>query len=67
MIVKIFYSREEMDNLIDIFFKKRSTSKKAKVNLDISNKLMINENGYLYVKDKMNIKIEAISWKIPLI
>ena len=44
MIVKIFYSREEMDNLIDIFFKKRSTSKKAKVNLDISNKLMINEN-----------------------
>ena len=67
MIVKIFYSRKEMDNLIDIFFKKRSTSKKAKVNLDISNKLMINENGYLYVKDKMNIKIEAISWKIPLI
>ena len=67
MIVKIFYSREEMENLIDIFFKKRSTSKKAKVNLDISNKLMINENGYLYVKDKMNIKIEAISWKIPLI
>ena len=67
MIVKIFYSREEIDNLIDIFFKKRSTSKKAKVNLDISNKLMINENGYLYVKDKMNIKIEAISWKIPLI
>ena len=67
MIVRIFYSREEMENLIDIFFKKRSTSKKAKVNLDISNKLMINENGYLYVKDKMNIKIEAISWKIPLI
>ena len=67
MIVKIFYSREEMDNLIDIFFKKRSTSKKAKVNLDISNKLMINDKGYLYVKDKMNIKIEAISWKIPLI
>ena len=67
MIVKIFYSRKEMDNLIDIFFKKRSTSKKAKVNLDISNKLMINENGYLYVKDKMNIKIDAISWKIPLI
>ena len=67
MIVKIFYSRKEIDNLIDIFSKKRSTSKKAKVNLDISNKLMINENGYLYVKDKMNIKIEAISWKIPLI
>ena len=67
MIVKIFYSREKMDNLIDIFFKKRTTSKKAKVNLDISDKLMINDKGYLYVKDKMNIKIEAISWKIPLI
>ena len=67
MIVEIFYSRGEMDNLIDIISKKKSTSKKAKVILDISNKLMINENGYLYVKDKMNIKIESISWKIPLI
>lgn len=67
MLVKIFYSRKKIDNLIDIFSKKRATSKKAEVNLEISDKLMINENGYLYVKDKMDIKIDAVSWKIPLI
>jgi hypothetical protein len=29
--------------------------------------LMVNKDGYLYVKDKFELNINSISWNIPII
>ena len=33
---------------------------------EIENKLLINENNYLFIKDNLKVGIESIEWKIPL-
>ena len=34
---------------------------------DISDNLMVNNDGYLYVNDNFELKINSISWSIPII
>ena len=66
MIVNIFYEKNKIQNLINILSKK-SSSKKIKINLDISESLMINKSGYLYVKDNLEINIKQVSWIVPIL
>ena len=66
MIVNIYYEKNKIQNLINILSKK-SSSKKIKINLDISESLMINKSGYLYVKDNLEINIKLVSWIIPIL
>ena len=66
MIVNIFYEKNKIQNLINILSKK-SASKKIKINLDISESLMINKSGYLYVKDNLEINIKQVSWIVPIL
>ena len=67
MIVDLYYHKNKIDELIEIFSKKRIGSKKIKVILEISGSLMINNNGYLYIKDNLKIPVKSISWIVPLI
>ena len=66
MIVNIYYEKNKIQNLINILSKK-SSSKKIKINLDISESLMINKSGYLYVKDNLEINIKQVSWIVPIL
>ena len=56
-----------IEKLINFFSIKVNSSKKVKVVLEISESLMINTNGYLYVKDNLEIKIDSTVWNIPII
>ena len=49
------------------YFISKSSSKKIKINLDISESLMINKSGYLYVKDNLEINIKQVSWIVPIL
>ena len=35
--------------------------------IEIFDNLMVNNSGYLYVNNEMEIKIKTISWNIPII
>ena len=67
MVVKIFYSKEEIEKLTKVLSLNRNNSKKIKVSLSISDNLMINDSGYLYVKNNLEIEIKSKSWSIPII
>ena len=45
----------------------KNNKKKIRLELDISDNLMVNKDGYLYVKDKFELNINSISWNIPII
>ena len=68
MVVKIFYSKEEIEKLTKVLsLNRNNNSKKIKVSLSISDNLMINDSGYLYVKNNLEIEIKSKSWSIPII
>ena len=67
MIVNVFYEKSKIERLINTISKKKSNSKKIKIFLEISESLMVNKNGYLYVKNNINIKVNSVIWKIPII
>ena len=67
MVVNIFYKIEKIDKLINFFGMNKNNKKKIRLELDISDNLMVNKDGYLYVKDKFELKINSISWNIPII
>ena len=67
MIVNVFYEKPKLERLISTISKKKSNSKKIKIYLEISESLMVNKTGYLYVKDNLNIKVDSVIWKIPII
>ena len=66
MKVKIFYTSREIDKLIGLLHLNKNNNKKVKISLRISNNLMINELGYLYIKDNLDLKIEKFYWNIPI-
>ena len=66
MKVKIFYTSREIDKLIGLLHLNKNNNKKVKISLIISNNLMINELGYLYIKDNLDLKIEKFYWNIPI-
>lgn len=67
MVVNIFYTIEKIEKLINFLGMNKNNKKKIRLELDISDNLMVNKDGYLYVKDKFELKINSISWNIPII
>ena len=67
MVVNIFYKIEKIEKLIYFLGMNKNNKKKIRLELDISDNLMVNKDGYLYVKDKFELKINSISWNIPII
>ena len=67
MEVNIFLDEKKLDNLLYRISLKRNSSKKIKVTISISDSLMINQKGDLYVDSETKIKINEINWNIPLI
>jgi len=67
MVVNIFYTIEKIEKLINFFGMNKNNKKKIRLELDISDNLMVNKDGYFYVKDKFELKINSISWNIPII
>ena len=67
MEVNIFLDEKKLDNLLYLISLKRNSSKKIKVTISISDSLMINQKGDLYVDSETKIKINEINWNIPLL
>ena len=65
MSVDIFYSDEEISQIVKLLNFNKS-SKKTLVTLMITDELMINENDYLFIKDNVEVEISAVEWNIPL-
>ena len=65
MSVDIFYSDEEISQIVKLLNFNKS-SKKTIVTLMITDELMINENNYLFIKDNVEVEISAVEWNIPL-
>ena len=67
MEVNIFLDEKKLDSLLYHISLKRNSSKKMKVTISISDSLMINQKGDLYVDGETKIKINEIYWNIPLL
>ena len=67
MVVNIFYKIEAIEKLINYVSMNKNNKKKIRLELNISDNLMVNNDGYLYVNDKFELKINSISWSIPII
>ncbi len=67
MVVNIFYKIEAIEKLINYLSMNKNNKKKIRLELNISDNLMVNNDGYLYVNDKFELKINSISWSIPII
>ncbi len=67
MVVNIFYKIEKIEKLINFLGMNKDNRKKVRLELEISDNLMVNNDGYLYVKDKFKLEINSISWNIPII
>ena len=67
MEVNIFLDEKKLDSLLYHISLKRNSSKKIKVTISISDSLMINQKGDLYVDSETKIKINEINWNIPLL
>ena len=67
MEVNIFLDEKKLDKLLYLISLKRNSSKKIKVTISISDSMMINQKGDLYVDSETKIKINEINWNIPLL
>ena len=66
MEVSIYYDIKKLEQLLSHLSLKKNLTKKTKIYLKTFDSLMINKLGDLYVKDMTKIKIESVSWNIPL-
>ena len=67
MDVNIYYSSEKIERLINVLGMNKDNKRKIRAVLETSDNLMVNNNGYLYVKDKLELSIKSILWNIPII
>ena len=67
MEVNIFLDEKKLDKLLYLISLKRNSSKKIKATISISDSLMINQKGDLYVDSETKIKINEINWNIPIL
>ena len=67
MMVNVFYEYTEIEKLVNFVILNKNNKKKIKGFIEISDNLMVNNSGYLYVNNEMEIKIKSISWNIPII
>ena len=67
MMVNVYYEYREIEKLVNFMMLNKNNKKKIRGFLEISDNLMVNNSGYLYVKNEMEIKVKSISWNIPII
>ena len=67
MEVHIFKSATYLKKILGFFDLNQNNNKKIQVSLNISDSLMVSDKGYLYVRDDLQIIVNSISWKIPII
>ena len=67
MEVKISYDNQKLEKILSYLSYKKSSTKKINITLIISDSLMINSKGDLYVEDKKKIDIESVCWNIPIL
>ncbi len=67
MEINLFYEDLKLDKLLMHLSLKKNTTKKIKISIKTLDSLMINDQGDLYVRDMTKIRIESISWNIPLL
>jgi len=63
--VNIFYSSEKIKKILISLSNK--TNRKKRVIIYPKKGIFINENGYLFVKEKTKLEIQDIEWTIPFI
>ena len=66
MEVNVFFDEKIINKLLHHFSLKRTSSKKIKIIISTLDFLMVNQKGDLYVESETKIKINEISWNIPL-
>ena len=64
--VNVFFDEKIINKLLHHFSLKRTSSKKIKIIISTLDFLMVNQKGDLYVESETKIKINEISWNIPL-
>ena len=67
MEVNIFYDLTTFEKLLKYISIKKNTLRKVKIKLNITDSLMVNQSGDLYVKDKTEIEVDQIIWDIPIL
>ena len=67
MEVKINYDNQKLEKILSYLSYRKSSTKKINITLIISDSLMINNKGDLYVEDKKKIDIESVCWNIPIL
>lgn len=67
MEVCVYYSLPNLNELIKYFSYKKNSTKKIKISLKISDSLMTNDSGDLYINDKKKIIVDSIIWNIPVL
>ena len=67
MEVNIFFDEKIIKKLLHHVSLKRNSSKKVKITISTLDHLMVNQKGDLYVESETKIRINKISWNIPLI
>ena len=67
MEVKVYYISSKIEKLIRLLSHKKNTQKKINVTLEISDSLLINQNGDLYINDNTKVIIDKIYWSIPIL
>lgn len=66
MEVKINFNNQNLEKILNYLAHKKNSTKKVNISLIISDSLMINNKGDLYVEDKKKINIESVCWNIPI-
>ena len=67
MEVKVYYISSKIEKLIRLLSHKKNTQKIINVTLEISDSLLINQNGDLYINDNTKVIIDKIYWSIPIL
>jgi hypothetical protein len=66
MEVNVHYNLSDLNEILKYLSYKKNSSKKIKIQVKISDSIMTNDLGDLYISDKTKIKIESIEWDIPI-
>ena len=61
----MFFMNMKIEKLVNFIILNKN-NKKIKGFIEIFDNLMVNNSGYLYVNNEMEIKIKTISWNILL-
>jgi len=67
MEVNVFYNFKSLENFLKYISLKKNSLRKVKLTLNITDSLMVNQSGDLYVKDKTEIEINEVIWDIPIL